>query len=128
GQAVRAARLPLWNPDIFGGVPFLANIQAAVFYPPSALFYLLEEPTAYSWSVALHTFLGALFAYLFARQSLTLSRTGSLIGALAFAFGGFMGGQMDHLNQLSAAIWLPALLLCWDKAARGQLLYMLLGA
>src|SRR5689334_7228957 len=36
--AIQHGRLPLWNPDIFGGVPFLANIQAAVFYPLSGLF------------------------------------------------------------------------------------------
>jgi hypothetical protein len=127
-QAIDAGRLPLWNPDLFGGTPFLANIQNAVFYPLTALFYVLSFPTAYSWSVAVHVFLGALFTYLFARQSLQLGRPAALIGAVAFAFGGFVGGQMGHLNQLSAAVWLPALLLCWDKAIQGRLLYVVLGA
>jgi hypothetical protein len=127
-QAIAAGRLPLWNPDHFGGAPFLANIQNAVFYPPTALFYVLDFPTAYSWSVALHVFLGGLFTYLFARQSVQLGRPAALIAALAFAFGGFIGGQMGHLNQLSAAVWLPALLLCWDKAIEGRLAYVVLGA
>jgi hypothetical protein len=127
-NAIRQGRLPLWNPDIFGGVPFLANIQAAVLYPPSGLFYFLSEPVAYTWSVVLHTFLGGLFAYLFVRQSLRLSRAGALIAGIIFAFGGFMGGEMDHLNQLSAAVWLPALLLCWDKSLAGSPLCALLGA
>jgi hypothetical protein len=127
-QAIDNGRLPLWNPDIFGGAPFLANIQAGLFYPPTALFYVLPFPAAYTWSVVLHAFLGGLFAYLLARQSLGTSRLAGLIGALTFAFGGFLGGQMGHLNQLSAAIWLPALLLCWDKAVSGRLLYVLLGA
>jgi len=127
-QAIDSGRLPLWNPDHFGGAPFLANIQNAIFYPPTSLFYLLDFPTAYTWSVVLHVFLGGLFAYLFARQSLGLGRPGALLAAVAFSFGGFLGGQMGHLNQLSAAIWLPALLLCWDKASTGRLLYVLLGA
>ena len=127
-QAIDAGRLPLWNPDHFGGAPFLANIQNAVFYPLTALFYVLSFPTAYTWSVALHVFLGGMFTYLFARQSLRAGRPAALIGALAFAFGGFVGGQMGHLNQLSAAVWLPALLLCWDKAIQGRLLYVVLGA
>ncbi|HLG71631.1 MAG TPA: YfhO family protein [Chloroflexota bacterium] len=128
-QAVDSWRLPLWNPDHFGGAPFLANIQNSLFYPPTALFYVLDFPTAYTWSVVLHSFLGALFAYLFARQSLRTERIPALIGALAFAFGGFLGGQMGHLNQLSAAVWLPALLLCWDKAVSGRRLgYVLLAA
>lgn len=127
-HAVRSGRLPLWNPDHFGGAPFLANIQNAVFYPPTALFYLLDFPTAYSWSVVLHSLLGGLFTYLFARQSLTTGRVAALLGALTFTFGGFLGGQMGHLNQLSAAVWLPALLLTWDKAVTGRLGYVLLAA
>ena len=127
-QAIDAGRLPLWNPNQFGGAPFLANIQTAVFYPLSALFYAFSFATAYSWSVAVHVFLGGLFTYLFARQSLRVGRAPALVGALAFAWGGFIGGQMGHLNQLSAAIWLPALLLCWDKAVQGRLLYVVLGA
>lgn len=128
-QAVDAGRLPLWNPDHFGGAPFLANIQTALFYPPTALFYVLDFPAAYTWSVVLHSFLGGLFAYLFARQSLHTERVPALLGSMAFTFGGFLGGQMGHLNQLSSAIWLPLLLLCWDKAvSRRQLAYVLLGA
>jgi hypothetical protein len=37
-QAIDAGRLPLWNPDHFGGAPFLGNIQNSIFYPPTALF------------------------------------------------------------------------------------------
>ena len=32
-EAFRAGQIPLWNPYLFSGVPFLANIQAAVLYP-----------------------------------------------------------------------------------------------
>ncbi len=32
---VLAGRLPLWNPYTYGGHPFLADVQAAVFYPVS---------------------------------------------------------------------------------------------
>ncbi|HEU0169096.1 MAG TPA: YfhO family protein, partial [Chloroflexota bacterium] len=127
-QAIDSGRLPLWNPDIFGGVPFLANIQSAVFYPLTGLFYLVDEPTAYTWNIVLHAFLGALFMYLFARRALAAARPACVIAAVMFAFGGFLGGQTGHLNQFSAAIWLPALLLCWDLAASGRLLYVLLGA
>ena len=32
-RATREGRLPLWNPDLFAGVPFLANPQVGFFYP-----------------------------------------------------------------------------------------------
>ena len=36
-EALRAGRLPLWNPLGFGGMPLLANYQSAVLYPPRLL-------------------------------------------------------------------------------------------
>src|SRR5439155_1179306 len=45
------------------------------------------------------------------------------------AFGGFAVGQVGHLNQISAAAWLPAVLLAYDRFARSQKVYWLaLGA
>ncbi|HUZ77671.1 MAG TPA: YfhO family protein, partial [Chloroflexota bacterium] len=127
--AIHEGRLPLWNPLIFGGVPFLANIQTALFYPFTGLFYILSATTAYTWSILIHVFLGAYFAYLFARFSLHLHAISGILVAFVFAFGGFMGAQLGHLNQFSAAIWLPALLLCWDQATSGRRpLSLLLGA
>src|SRR2546423_1770900 len=32
-RAVRAGTLPLWNPYMLSGAPFLANTQSALFYP-----------------------------------------------------------------------------------------------
>src|SRR5512139_1122612 len=39
-----AGRLPLWNPYTYAGHPFLADVQAAVFYPLSNLVLLLTLP------------------------------------------------------------------------------------
>src|SRR5262245_39351736 len=40
-QAIGNGTLPLWNPQILLGAPFLANAQSALFYPPNALYYVL---------------------------------------------------------------------------------------
>jgi hypothetical protein len=118
-QAVAEGRLPLWNPHLFLGVPFLANPQAAVFYPGTLLFLLLPVPYAYVANLLAHVFLAGASLYAFARGSLGLGRLGSLLGAAAFAFSGFLGGQAGHLNQLSVAAWLPLVALALDLALRG---------
>ena len=46
-------QLPLWNPQIFTGVPFLAAGQASTLYPLSILFYTLPLEIAYGWFTAL---------------------------------------------------------------------------
>ena len=116
GEIVRSGQLPHWNPYLFYGVPFLANIQTAVFYPLNALFYLLAPTIALNWSVILHLFLASFFAYLWLHRSLAVSRPAATVGGALFGFGGFVGAQVGHLNQLNAVVWLPLALLTFHRA------------
>ena len=116
-EALRRGHLPLWNPYLFMGAPFLANIQAAVFYPLNWLLIWLPTPKMVAWSIVLHVFLAGLFAYLYARLSAGLSRCGALVAATAFALGGFVGAQVEHVNQLNASAWLPLAFLLFDLAS-----------
>ena len=121
GEVIRSGQLPHWNPYLFYGVPFLANIQTAVFYPLNALFYLLAPTIALNWSVILHLFLASFFAYLWLRHSLVVGRPAAVVGGALFGFGGFVGAQVGHLNQLNAVVWLPLALLAFHRAvSRGS--------
>lgn len=106
-EALRDGRVPLWNPWIFFGVPFLANLQSAVFYPLHALFLILPGPFAMNASVVLHFFLAAWFAALAARGIARLDWWSAGVAGLLYGFSGFVGAQVGHLNQLNAAAWLP---------------------
>ncbi len=116
-EALRAGRLPLWNPYLFMGVPFLANPQAGVLYPLNWPLIWLSAPKMVAWSVVIHVFGAAVFTYLYARLSLGLGRFGAVVAAIVFAFSGFLGGQAEHVNQLNVSAWLPLLLLLFDLAA-----------
>jgi len=50
------------------------------------------------------------------RLTFGVARAGALVGALAFAFGGFLSAQVGHINQISATAWLPAVVLAADLA------------
>ena len=118
-QAIRQGRLPLWNPYLFMGVPFLANSQAGVLYPLNLVLDCLSPARLVSWSIILHVALAGVFAYLYARSSLRLSRWAALLAGMVFAGSGFLGAQVEHVNQLNASAWLPLLLLLYDRAVRG---------
>ncbi len=118
-EAIRLGRLPLWNPYLFMGVPFLANAQTALFYPLNVPLYWLPVPKMVSYSIVLHVFLAGLFAYLYARLSLGLRQWGAWLAAAVFAFSGFVGAQVEHINQLNCSVWLPLLFLLFDLA-RGK--------
>jgi len=122
-SAIRAGRVPLWNPHLFMGVPFLANIQSAVLYPLNVVLAWLPAPQLVSASIVLHVFLAGAFTYAFARRALHLAPFASFGSAICFAFGGFLGAQVEHVNQLNVSVWLPLLLLCLDELWQTARLY-----
>ena len=56
---LRSGRLPLWNPYVALGRPFLADVETAVLYPPNLLYVALEPAIAYAILSALHYALAA---------------------------------------------------------------------
>jgi hypothetical protein len=115
-EALRAGRLPLWNPYLFMGAPLLANSQTAVLYPLHWPLIWLSAPKQIAWSIVLHTWLGAAGTYLFARHVPRLRPPAAFAAAAVFALGGFLGAQVEHVNQLNTSAWLPWLLLCVETA------------
>lgn len=108
--ALREGRLPLWNPYIFNGVPFLANPQAAVLYPLHWPLSWLPVTQQIYWSGALHTWLLGYGGYWLARR-LGLGGWASFTTGLVLAGSGFYGGLLGHINQMNGAAWLPWALL-----------------
>ncbi len=116
-RAVRTGRLPLWNPYLFLGAPFLANSQVGVFYPLNwPLWLLLPAHQSVHVTIVLHLCLAALNAYLWGRTSLRLGRVGAWMTGVTFALGGYLGAQVEHVNQLQGLAWLPLALALWDQA------------
>ncbi len=117
GRALQAGRLPLWNPYLFMGVPLLANSQAGVLYPLNWPFWLLLLPhAALHWSALLHLWLAGSGTYFYARASLRLGRLGAWTAGATFALGGYLGAQVEHINQLQALSWFPWALLLYERA------------
>ena len=66
-EALAQGQVPLWNPQIFTGVPFLAAGQASALYPLNVLFYVLPLEVAYGWFTALQVALAGMTMYVFGR-------------------------------------------------------------
>jgi O-antigen/teichoic acid export membrane protein len=128
-------KLPLWNPHIFAGSPFLATGQHSALYPFSVVFYLLPLAQAYGWFSALQLFLAGLFTYVFCRV-INVNRLGSLIAGVTFMLSGFMVVSVVFTMIIAAAAWLPLLLAVVELIVRAEkvgfqrrtLLYVVLGA
>ncbi len=116
--ALRQGRLPLWNPYIFLGAPFLANPQAAVLYPLHWPLSWLPVTRQIYWSGALHAWILGLGGYALLRRW-GHGLIPGLVTGLVLAGSGFVGGLLGHINQMNGVAWLPwtFLALAWAGAA-----------
>ncbi|MCC6892885.1 MAG: YfhO family protein [Anaerolineae bacterium] len=109
--SLRVGQVPLWSPDVFMGVPLLANSQLGTFYPPNWLVTPFTAPTAITLSLLAHTMWALLGVYLLTRRVLRLDPVPALVAGVLFGLGGYLGGQSEHINQLQALSWMPWLFL-----------------
>lgn len=84
----RLPDLPLWNPHISAGRPYIANAQNAIFSPFSWPAYILPFWWSLGFIAALKLFVGAFGTYVLGRV-LGMRFGGALIAGLVFAFGTF---------------------------------------
>jgi len=117
-EAIRQGRLPFWNPHVYLGVPLLANIPSAVFYPFNLAFAFTTRPQVLTADMLLHVWLAGAFFYLFARRALQAAPVAALIGAAAFGLSGFSIQHAEQLNIGNSLPWVPVVILGLDQAYR----------
>jgi hypothetical protein len=116
---LRHGHLPLWNPHIFCGAPFLAGWQSALLYPLNWLFIVLPLPTAINVSVALHLYILGLGIFLWIWRR-GISPVGAGFGAVMVMCGSavMLHLRAGHLPHLCEMAWAPWLLLAIDGLVR----------
>ena len=114
-QEMLRGNLPLWNPHIYSGAPFLAGFQSALLYPLNVIYLVLPLAKAINWSIALHAFLGGLFFYLWALRRGLHPLACFMAGAqFIFCAPYFLHIYAGHLPNLCTMIWAPLLFLAID--------------
>jgi len=112
-EQLRRGQLPLWNPYVFSGSPFIANDQSAVFYPINLLLTWLPAHLIPGWSAILRLLTASLGMYALLR-AWKASPAASVLAGITFALGGFVMLLLGHPHT-NVIIWLPLLILTADK-------------
>ena len=127
-KSLLAGQLPLWNPHVNSGHPFLADTESAVFYPVSNILLLLTwfSPTAVGrlyWlqvEALIHIILACSFTALLVHR-LTGRRMAGFAAGLVFGFSGYLTGYPPlQLGILRVAVWLPLILWLLLPAKSGK--------
>ena len=114
GRQLAAGHLPLWNPWVFSGIPFLGAMQTGMLYPTTWLFAVLPPTWAMNLLVIAIYACTALCTYAYTR-GVGCSRFASVFAAVTFAFCGFCVVRIGSIPLLQGVAWLPLLLLALDR-------------
>jgi hypothetical protein len=108
----RTGEIPLWNPELFGGLPFVAAMHGDIFYPTALLRLVLPTGVAMNLGFIVHYVLAGLFAYLLLRR-LRVSWAGAVTGGLAYQLSGVIGSYVSpgHDGKLFVTALLPLALI-----------------
>jgi O-antigen/teichoic acid export membrane protein len=118
-QAIHNRQIPLWNPYLFAGLPFLAAGQHSALYPLSILFYILPLARAHGFFTALQFSLAGLFTFIYCRV-IGVNRFGALIAGITYMLSAFFVVSVVFTMIIAAAAWLPLLLTMIEIVVRKQ--------
>ena len=133
-------RFPWWNPLVFCGTPFAANIQTSLFYPFNILHIIVPDPHRFfAYSVLFHHALAGVAMYIWQRRRGWLASApqdskhdavssasrshvvlGCLFCALVWQWSAFLicHTHDGHLIHLRACAWMPLVFWGQDELMR----------
>jgi hypothetical protein len=100
--------VPLWNPTLFGGLPFVGAGHGDIFYPTSFLRLVLPVATVMNLGFVLHYLVAGLATYALLRR-LRVSWVGAVVGGLGYQLSGLLLSYPlpGHDGKLFASTALP---------------------
>ncbi len=110
---------PLWNPYLFGGMPYIAAMHGDIFYPTFLLRTIMPTDIAMTWGFIIHIFLAGLFTYVFLR-GIGYGFFGALVGGLAYMMSGQIASSVSpgHDGKLFVSALFPLALWMLHRGIR----------
>ena len=117
----RLGHVPLWEPLLFGGMPYIGAGHGDLFYPTSFLRLIFPIASVFNFGFLLHYLLAGLFTYALLRR-FGVSWGGSVMAGLAYELTGLLASYPSpgHDGKLFACAALPLALLALVMALRDK--------
>lgn len=122
---LKHGRFPVWNPYIFSGTPFFADINLALLHPLNLLYLVLPPFQALTVGILVLFLAGSTGMYYLGR-SLRLGVFASLFGAVVFGFSGSLVVYANNIPILQVAVLVPWVMAMWVE--RRFVLFVLVAA
>lgn len=120
-QVLWSGVLPLWNPHLFLGMPFMSNGQTSILYLPNIIYWVAPVRGAMLLDAIFHSVLLGMGGYALAR-ALHRTRGAAWLCALCLMLGSGVAAHLSagHLTWHAARAYLPWILwsLIWFLRVR----------
>lgn len=108
-QSLKQGILPLWNPYIFSGVPFLIDISQSFFYPSTLFFLIFQPSTALTLTILFHLFIGATGMGMFSFV-LWKNRYYAGLASISWGLSPILLSAINNLAVTQTLTWIPWIL------------------
>jgi hypothetical protein len=117
--------IPLWNPGILSGAPFLENPLSGFWYLPGWLALIWDSPASWFLLETIHLVWGGLGMFLFLRRE-GCSKEASILGGLSFELMPKVIAHLaaGHVSLVFAISWTPWLLLAEIQSRKSKKIFM----
>lgn len=111
-----AGTTPFWNPYALSGMPWLANPQSALFYPPNWVYALCREPALVGWMMVFHHWLAGLGTFFLCRRY-GFGWSSALLGGCVFLGAPYLIANTGegHYNPICVMGWVPWAFLAYER-------------
>lgn len=103
---LRQGILPLWNPTIFAGLPWIGDVNQSVFYPSTLLFMWFKPAVALNLTLVLHVALTFIGMYLVGKKILN-NHLSAMVAAIIWTLSTQITAVLNNISTLQSLSWLP---------------------
>lgn len=116
-DSLKKGHIPMWNPYIYSGTPYLAGFMAGLLYLPNVIFLFLSYPLATNIVIVLHFLFAGFFIYLLCRY-FKISLWPAVLAGIIYMLNGKIMGPLyaGHFMWIEQYAWIPLIFLLWHKA------------
>lgn len=122
--------IPLWNPYIFSGTPFLVDFQTVFLYPFHLINLFLPAWLSANIVTIAHQLMAGLFMYLYLKM-ITQDKFSSMVGGAVFALSSAFVTRIyaGHITVICVTAWMPLLFFLAHKSAQEKkIIWIILSA
>lgn len=114
-------KMPMWNPYVFGGLPFVDAFHGDILYPLSSLKFFGSLFRMLTYNLIVHIFFSGVFMYLCARQ-FKLSKMASVMSGVSYMFAGYIVSLVSpwHDGKIFVTALFPLTILFVERGFKSR--------